>query len=298
MTLLSYEIFQTILDQGSFAKAAEILHLTPSAVSHSIASLEEEVGFPLFIRNKSGVTLTSAGEEISPYLQKIVAGNRALTQVISQMNGMTRGTVKVGCINTVCLTWIPEILKTFRKKYPKIFVEIYQGSYADVLNWTKSGITDLGILSKAACENLTFSPLCRERFLCIAPKNYLPPTLTTMTPEDLIDQPFVIQQESCDIDVIRFLNNYHLTVRANCHVLDDQSALAMVECGAGISIMPELFLKSLKQNNVEIRPIQPEPFRQLGICTGSRDFLSPAARSMVEEIKTYVRQTSEVTAYE
>ena len=64
MTLLSYEIFQTIIEQGSFVKAASILHLTPSAVSHSISSLESEVGFPLFIRNKNGVKLTNYGEQI------------------------------------------------------------------------------------------------------------------------------------------------------------------------------------------------------------------------------------------
>ena len=58
MTLLSYEIFQTILEQGSFTKAAQILHLTPSAISHSISSMEEEIGFPLFIRSKNGVRLT------------------------------------------------------------------------------------------------------------------------------------------------------------------------------------------------------------------------------------------------
>ena len=106
MTLLSYEIFQTIIEQGSFAKAAQLLHLTPSAVSHSISSMEEEVGFPLFIRNKNGVQLTSAGEQICPYLQKIVAANNSLLQTVSQMKGLQTGTVKIGCVNSVCLAWI------------------------------------------------------------------------------------------------------------------------------------------------------------------------------------------------
>ena len=76
MTLLSYEIFQNIIEQGSFAKAANLLHLTPSAVSHSISSMEAEIGFSLFIRNKNGVKLTSAGEQILPYLQQVVRSNQ------------------------------------------------------------------------------------------------------------------------------------------------------------------------------------------------------------------------------
>lgn len=55
MTLLSYQVFQTVVGQGSFQKAAEILNLTPSAVSHAIASMEQELGFSLFTRNKAGV---------------------------------------------------------------------------------------------------------------------------------------------------------------------------------------------------------------------------------------------------
>ena len=54
MTLLSYEIFQTVIEQGSFARAAGVLHLTPSAISHSISAMEEEVGCALFVREKTG----------------------------------------------------------------------------------------------------------------------------------------------------------------------------------------------------------------------------------------------------
>ena len=63
MTLLSYEIFQTVIEQGSFARAAGVLHLTPSAISHSISAMEEEVGCALFVRGKNGVNLTGAGQQ-------------------------------------------------------------------------------------------------------------------------------------------------------------------------------------------------------------------------------------------
>ena len=54
MTLLSYEIFSQIIEQGSFAKAAEFMHLTPSAVSHAVSSMEEEIGPAVFVRDKNG----------------------------------------------------------------------------------------------------------------------------------------------------------------------------------------------------------------------------------------------------
>ena len=287
MTLLSYEIFQSIIDNGSFAKAASALHLTPSAVSHSISGMEEEIGFPLFIRNKNGVQLTSAGEEISPYIQKIVSSNNSLAQAVAQMQGLQTGTVRVGCTNTVCLTWIPHILKTFKDDYPQIDVEIFQGSYDDVIAWIKNGNIDLGIVSEAASEKLPFIPLYQDSLVCLVPKGYMPKDTKCMSPENLKGQPFVIQQDSCDIDIMNFLNKYHLSIRANCHILDDQSSIAMVECGAGISIMPELIFETVK-SNVDVYPIEPRQYRTLGICSQNRDFMSPAAKVMLKHIKNYV----------
>lgn len=287
MTLLSYEIFQTVMEQGSFAKAASILHLTPSAISHSISAMEAEVGCSLFARSKSGVKLTSAGLQLYPYIQKIITSNNNLQQAIQNLNGLQTGKVKLGCTNTVCLAWVPHIIKAFQQDYPQIDIEVYQGSYSDTISWIRNGIIDCGIVSQEAKEGLPFLPLYRDNLMCVVPKGYMPAYTQCMTPDDLKNQPFVIQQESCDTDITNFLNKYRLSVRANCHVLDDQSTMAMVECGAGICIMPELFTKTVSCN-VDIYPIQPEQYRVLGICCLNMELLSPAAKEMVKYVKEYV----------
>ena len=69
MSLYGYEIFETVVEQNSFVKAAHVLNLTPSAVSHAIAKLESDIGFPLFIRNRNGVRLTGEAEKILPYIR-------------------------------------------------------------------------------------------------------------------------------------------------------------------------------------------------------------------------------------
>ena len=66
MTLLACQIFSTIAHEGSFARTAEQLHLTPSAISHAVSTMETECGFPLFTRTKSGVTMTAAAEPFGP----------------------------------------------------------------------------------------------------------------------------------------------------------------------------------------------------------------------------------------
>ena len=69
MSIYLYTIFETVAEQSSFVKAAGDLHLTPSAISHAIAKLESDVGFPLFIRSKKGVKLTAEGETLLPHIR-------------------------------------------------------------------------------------------------------------------------------------------------------------------------------------------------------------------------------------
>ena len=113
MTLFSYEIFDAVARQGSFNKAAQQLHLTPSAISHAIAVMEAELGFTLFNRGKNGVTMTSYGASLYPSIRAVLNSDEALQQSIARLNGLEKGKVKLGAFNSVCAGMLPGILKGF-----------------------------------------------------------------------------------------------------------------------------------------------------------------------------------------
>ena len=68
----SYEVFSKVVERGTLAQAAAELNVTPSAVSHSISQLETELGFPLLIRNRTGVTLTEDGAQVLPIILSLI----------------------------------------------------------------------------------------------------------------------------------------------------------------------------------------------------------------------------------
>ena len=107
MTLFSYEIFDAVARQGSFNKAAQQLHLTPSAISHAIAVMEEELGFALFTRGKSGVTMTSYGASLYPAIRAVLNSDEALQQSIARLNGLEKGKVRLGTFSSVCTHLLP-----------------------------------------------------------------------------------------------------------------------------------------------------------------------------------------------
>lgn len=126
MTLFSYEIFDAVARQGSFNKAAQQLHLTPSAISHAIAVMEEELGFALFNRGKNGVSMTSYGASLYPSIRDVLNSDEALKQSIARLNGLEKGKVKLGVFNSVCASLLPGLLKSFAAHYPQIEIEVYQ----------------------------------------------------------------------------------------------------------------------------------------------------------------------------
>lgn len=298
MTLLSYEIFNNIVQYKSFAKAAQVMHLTPSAISHSVSSMEEEIGTALFVRDKSGVKLTTTGEELYPYINRILQANASLKQALDNLNGLEAGFVKIGCTNTVCIAWMSDIISGFKKLNPNISLQVFQGSYSDVNNWVKRGVIDVGIISEKACDSLEFEELYRDELVCVAPKGYFHRDVNKITPNELTDQPFVVQQDSYNKDVNSYLYEHQLEVRANCHILDEQSTIAMVECGAGLSIMPMLFVganissdsRGEHVSNVDIYPLDPKEYRILGLCYTDKSLLSTAARALSLYIKEYITQ--------
>ena len=170
MTLLSCKIIYMVAEQASFLKAAALLNLTPSAVSHAVKTAEKEVGFQIFNRNKNAVSLTSYGEQLFPYIVSLLNSEESLNQFIDKLNGLDQGTVRIGAFNSVCIEWLPELLSEFRKRYPAIAVEVFEGTYDDVIGWLNTGVIELGFLSASCNTTYSITPLYEDRLVCIAKK--------------------------------------------------------------------------------------------------------------------------------
>lgn len=285
MTLLYYQVFQAVVAQESFQKAAEVLSLTPSAISHAVSSMEKELGFSLFTRNKAGVKLTNYGERLLPYINAVLNSEESLKQAISELNGLRQGNIKLGCFSSVCTNWITDIIHSFWEKYPHINIEIFQGTYADVASWIKNGVVDVGFLSLSSAGDLPIEPLYKDPLLCIVPKGFpKDPASPCMTPDEMKDQVFVSQMETVDADIANFLRENGLNnVRSNYHVQDDLSTIAMVAAGFGICIMPELVMRDIPYE-VDMYRTEPEACRVIGISALNPNFLAPAVKTLYQYV--------------
>ena len=284
MTLLTYQVFKTVADIGSFHKAADILGLTPSAISHTISAMESELGFSVLTRSKTGITLTNYGEHLLPYVNAVLNSDESLKQAIAEFNGLKQGKVKIGVFSSVCTNWLPDILDSFGSAYPEIQIEVFQGTYDDVTYWLKNGVVDLGFLSVSSAKDIPIEPLYKDPLLCVLPKG-TPKSGSAeyMDIEEMRGHQFVTQRECTDADIQNFLKENSINIQSNYHVVDDLSTVAMVANGFGICLMPQMVMRDIPYE-VDCYPVQPYAERVIGLATLHPEFMAPAVRSMYNHI--------------
>lgn len=287
MTLSSYEIFLAVCTQQSFQKAALQLNLTPSAVSHAISAMEKEVGFSLFARGRTHVALTSQGEELLPHIQAVCNADSVLSQAIAQLNHLESGHVKLGCLSSVCIHWLPDIFRDFRKAFPHISLTVYQGTYDDIAQWIKTGQVDLGFLSHPSAQGLDFLPLYEDPFVCLVPEDFQTLHEDYITIDEMKNHTFVTLREGSDDDVKSFMDAHNLSAHSCCFVEDDRSAAALVSSGMGFCVMPELAVLPLYAP-VRLLTIKPELSRTIGLSVNPACSSAPAVQKMKEYIISHV----------
>ena len=279
--LLKYLAFVRTVERGSFTKAAEDLHYAQSSVSKMIADLEAEWGMTLLERSKSGVCLTSAGEQLLPYLRKALCGYDELEGQILRMQGLETGTVRIGTFSSVAINWLPNIFSKFRRDYPGIGYEMLLGDYDEVERWIADGRVDCGFLRLPTEGKFDTIPLTQDEYKVILPVGHPLAEKETIGVNDLNGQPFLLLEHGGKTEVTELLNACHVTPDIRFTTWEDFAIMAMAEKGLGISILPDLILRRVPYR-IEIRSLAEPYYRSVGLAMKDSDHLTPAVRKFIE----------------
>jgi DNA-binding transcriptional LysR family regulator len=128
MEITQLEFFVSVIEEGSFSKAAERVYRTQPAVSIAIRRLEEEIGAPLLDRSQKTPTLTDAGRVVYDYAQRILKLRDQAREAVSELRALETGRVRIGANESTSLYLLPDIILAFRERHPHVKVEIYRQS--------------------------------------------------------------------------------------------------------------------------------------------------------------------------
>ena len=288
MSLAKYEILLKVAECGSFTRAAQQLNFTQSGISHAVSSLETELGTTLVVRSHGGVSLTADGRALLPYFREMCALQHQLEQKAADLRGLDTGLVRVATFTSVSEKWMPYILKSFQDMYPKIEFELLPSNFnSEITEWVAHGQADCGFVSLPVESHLDSWLLQRDQWKVIVPCNHPLAGRDPFPPEALEKYPVILLDEGDDYEIQEVFDTLNIRPNIQYTVQQDQTILAMVSSGLGISIIEELMLQRCVYPLVSCR--LPRPFyRNIGICVKDKNALSLSTQRFIDHVRHWV----------
>ena len=258
----------TALNKGSLTAAAEELGYTQSGLTHMMNSLEEELGVKLLVRSKSGVLLSTAGQELLPLMRSVAEQVEELEQTAEKLRLRSITNLRLGAFSSVAGHWLPGIISAMRQVNPSLGVSIQIKPIDEIYEAVRRDELDCAIISYQAslCSGLTWVPLKEDPLMAILPVNH--EFSGECYPVKRFEgEEFLMPSFRFDMDIIPLFgtNGSKINPIIRYTNLDDAAIASMVAHGLGLSILSELIVKSVREEGVRALPLDPPASRSMGI---------------------------------
>ncbi len=284
MSIQKYKALLKTVECGSFTEAAKVLDYSQSGISRMINDLENDWGISLLKRNHYGVSLTSDGLKVFPNIVSICAEHDRLKAKIDELHGLDTGFIRIGTFSSAATHWLPNIIKIFQTKYPNIEYELLIGDYTEIEEWVLNGRVDCGFTMLPVSPEIESQFVERDRLLVILPKDHPLAEAEKFPIKNICDGPFILLKKGGRAEVTQIFNKYKIKPQIRFETLDDYAVMSMVECGLGISVLPELILKRAPYNIV-VKELDVPAYRSIGLIFKDKKSLPLAVKRFIEYIK-------------
>ena len=284
MEISKYALFADVAETHNFTKSGDRLGYTQPGVSHTLKSLETELGFALFRRAKNGAFLTPAGRQILPLVRQLLSVNEHLEETISSLNGLTTGHITIACFASISRNWLPQIIYRFRQDYPGIEIELLEGGTDDIVGWIEDHVADFGLLSRRHTSALNWIQLREDPLMAILPNEPKYAQRKSYPVAEMVKQPYILSAEGTDYDIHHLLDKTKIKPDIRFTSKDDHAIVSMVANRLGISILPKLVIDDADYDFISL-PLSPYFKRDLGIAYKAESALSPASKKFIQHIQ-------------
>lgn len=195
-TLSQLKTFIAVVDQGGFTAASRRLGLSQPAVSRTVATLEKELGLPLFMRRRDGLALTEAGAVALTHAREAVRQLTLMRTEVAGLAGDITGTLSLASLPTATATLIAPQLRTFARRHPAVTIRLLEGSKEEILDWLDQGAAEAGVVSLPS-KGLDAAVLGVQEMVAVVPADSRLAFKDIVTYADLAQEPFVRGTGGC-----------------------------------------------------------------------------------------------------
>ncbi|GCE50973.1 DNA-binding transcriptional LysR family regulator [Thermosporothrix hazakensis] len=240
--------FQTIIQEGSFLRAAEKLQYAQSTITLHVQQLEADLGANLFARRGKRVQLTEAGRALLEQADALILRAKALQQTMKDIVLGNAGHIHIGTVTSGVCCWLPSLLTTFLEERPNVHVTVETGTSHHLNQRVAAGLLDVAICSSPEAHlNLLFEPMFTESMLLLLPEQHPLAAKEAIMVRDLANMRLLLSGHGCSYRrliettlIQRGLNPFAKIEFASWEMLK-QAVLS----GLGLAIVPASAMNSL-----------------------------------------------------
>lgn len=287
VTLRQLEAFVAVAEAGNFSRAADQLHVAQSAVSVLVRELERKLDIRLFDRTTRRVELTDAGIEFRATAEKLIADLDHAVQHTRDLVERKRGRIVVAAPPLLATALLPEAIAAFRRLNPGVSVSLIDARTDEIVDRVKSGQADIGVGTFSLDEEgLSRTKLTKDTLMLFCEGSH--PMACARNPKwrDLKGHPLITLTRDSGIRALVESGYKAASIsidRPAYEVSQIATALALVEAGLGMTILPTYALVSCKNRNISAQPLsQPAISREILAITRAGRSLPPAGTDFIQ----------------
>lgn len=246
MELKYFKLIATIVSEGSLAKAADKLFLTPSALSHQLKEIESQLNTKVFHRINKNLVLTDIGQLLLDSSTIILPEvDRVTNEIIKQVKGES-GTIRLSTECNTCYHWLPQILKLHRGEFPNVEFRLETNGTTTPLELLLSGQIDLAIVYRRSKDkNIVFSELFTDDVVALIPVGHPLSKKQYLTPADFTEETYITHSKALHESIFfeQFLHPQNITPKQVMFIQLTEAVLEMINEGLGITVMAKWLIQ-------------------------------------------------------
>ena len=242
MDLASLQVFQAVVREKSFSRAAEKLYRTQPAVSISIRKLEDWVGQPLFVRGSGAKVLTDAGLLLVEYADRMLNLREEIGKGMKELRGLERGQISLG-VNESSIHALLPALERYRQLHPGIHMRVHRVFSRDVPREVMNHHLDIGVISYLPEEReLEAVPFHRDSLVLVVWPGHRLAKRREVDISDLAQETFVahIVESPYRQRVVQMFARHRVPLRMDIELPTIESIKLFVEMKKGVAIVPRM----------------------------------------------------------
>ncbi|MCC5859345.1 MAG: LysR family transcriptional regulator [Ectothiorhodospiraceae bacterium] len=261
MNLRLLKVFVTVVDAGSFSKAAQELNVSQPAVSKAVRELESQLDTVLLDRRGHSFVPSEAGSALLSYGRSIAALEREAQEAMNAFHGLSRGRLNIGASTTIATYWLAPHLVEFQKRYPDLELRVISANTQRVVELLLDCELDIALVEGAVSdERVEARPWTDEEMVVIAPKQP-----AAITEEALKEQRWVVREPgSGSRAATDALFDRLGGIRPRLtQVGSNQAVIQMVAVGGGVGLVPRVGAQAqLELGRIQLVPLGDGPIRR------------------------------------